>query len=138
MTIKYSDEFKLKVVRDFIDRPAGITLEDKVKKYGVSSNSISKWNKLYKEGKLAYSASTSDNSNPAAAKRKLRSKKPIRHSRGHNACINELENEKTENKKLKEMVDRLTKEVDELKQGLGEKDLVIKNLASIITGDPKY
>jgi len=36
------------------------------------------------------------------------------------------------------MVDRLTKEVDELKQGLGEKDLVIKNLASIITGDPKY
>jgi len=60
-----------------------------------------KWNKLYKEGKLAYSASTSDNSNPTAAKRKRRSKKPIRHSRGHNACINELENEKTENKNLK-------------------------------------
>jgi len=118
MSYAYSMDFKIRAVKDTLNRQRGVSLTDKAKEFGISRTTLSKWLKLYRSRRLRAahiaddsSGSNTDNSEQAHVNPRTRKVRPKRTSLGHRDCMKDLEEIKKDHNLLVEQITSLKAEL---------------------------
>jgi transposase-like protein len=121
MSNTYSPELKTSVILEALNRPKGVSLEDIASDHGIGLSTLSKWLKLYREGKFSQSKLDESNLNPPI---------PIEVPKSLDTADTLSNNNETDNKAI-EVNSLLSQIINELTSEVKIKEKIFTDIASI-------